>query len=360
MITRRSVTLAGLAGIAGCSAGLGAWGSRFGITAGHSRLRAQAAKEGALRVDFATGLNAVDELKSVFERENPGIAIEYRRDSSRPLHQNFLHEVAAGLPTADMLISSAMDLQFKLINDGYAQSYDSPESPQLPAWAVWKDQAYAITSEPLVFVYNKRLMPPEDVPGSHEELADLLRRKPDEYRGKIASYDPELSGTGYLYHTQDLMLSRDTLDLVQAVGRTQPKFYDSGAEVRNRVSSGEHLLGYNMVYSYMVVRRAQHPDIGIVFPSDYTLAMSRVAFITKTARHPAASKLFLDFLLSARGQDIMARQLMQPIRDGIPMSGETPSPEILRPIHFGPSLLANLDEVRRGRVLRAWRRALES
>jgi iron(III) transport system substrate-binding protein len=226
----------------------------------------------------------------------------------------------------------------------------------LQDWAVWKDQAYAITAEPIVFAYNKAFMPAADVPRSHEELADLLRRKPKEYHGKIASYDPEHSGTGYLYYTQDLLLSRDTLDFVQAVGRTKPKYYLLGGDAMNKVESGEHLLAYNMVNSQMLTRQVRNPNIGIVFPSDYTLVMSRVAFITRTARHPAASRLFLDFVLSEPGQIILANRYMQPIRIGVPVNGAAPSPEILRPIHFGPALLANLDELTRQRVLHEWRR----
>lgn len=361
MFSRRTFTLAGIAWtVTGCDVGPDTRGTSLGFAAPHSRLEADAKKEGALRIDVAAGLLGDRDLMDSFARLYPGIALEFYRAPSRELHANFLREIRTGRPTADILISSAMDLQFKLVNDGFAQTYASPQKPHLPTWAVWKDEAYAITADPLVFAYNKTLMPAADVPGSRAELTDLLLRKPAEYRGKITSYDPQRSGTGYLYYTQDLLLSRDTLDLVQAVGRTQPKLYVSGANAGDRVASGEHLLAYNMVNSYMVVRQLRHPHIGIVFPSDYTTVMSRIAFIPKTARHPAAGKMFLDFLLSELGQALMARQHMQPIRNGIPVSGPAPSSEVQRRIHFGPSLLANLDEFRRRRVLHEWRRALES
>jgi iron(III) transport system substrate-binding protein len=361
MLSRRTFSLASLAWTAtGCGVGSDAYHTGLGFTLTHSRLVADAAKEGTLRIDAATGLLGIEDLLESFKRLYPGITLDYRRATSSELHAKFLHETSTGAPTPDILISAAMDLQFKLVNDGYAQVYESPEKPNLPDWAVWKDQAYAITADPLAFAYNKVLMPPADVPNSHEELTDLLRRKPDEYRGKITSYDPERSGTGYLYYTQDLLLSRDTLDFVQAVGRTQPKFYETGEEIGNGLLHGKHLLAYNVVNSYMVLRQLQNPYIGILFPNDYSLVMSRFAFIPKLARHPATGKLFLDFLLSELGQVLMARQYIQPIRNGIAMHGPAPSPEVLRRIHFGPSLLANLDEYRRRRVLHEWRRAFES
>jgi iron(III) transport system substrate-binding protein len=361
MPTRRSFALAGLAlTTTACDVWRDVFSARLGNTPSHSALEADAAKEGALRIDVATGLLGDQDLMDTFKRLYPAIALDLRRAHSRELHTNFLQETHSGRQTADILISSAMDLQFKLVNDGFAQAYASPEKPHLPDWAVWKDEAYAISADPLVFAYNKALMPPEDVPDSHHGLTDLLRRKTDEYQGKVTGYDPQRSATGYLYYTQDLLLSRDTLDFVQALGRTRPKFYVSGVDVRENLSSGKHLLAYNMVNSYMIVRQSDHPDIAVVFPSDYTLVMSRIAFIPKGAMHPAAARLFLDFLLSELGQTLMARQYIQPIREGVPMRGSAPSPEILRRIQFGPSLLAHLDEFRRRRVLEGWRRALES
>ena len=38
------------------------------------------------------------------------------------------------------------------------------------------------------------------------------------------------------------------------------------------------------------------------------MVTSRVAFISKQAKNPNAAKLFLDYLLSKRGQDIIANQ----------------------------------------------------
>jgi iron(III) transport system substrate-binding protein len=360
MTSRRYFTLAGLAWTAtGCDP-LPEFASRPGPAAADSSLKAAATREGALRVDAVIEQHGVADFLDSFRRLYPGIALEYHRPFSSELHPTYMQDVAAGRPTADILISSAMDLQFKFVNDGLAQAYESPEKPHLPDWAVWKDQAYAVTAEPIVFAYNRALMPAADVPHSHFELADLLRRKPDEYRGKIATYDPERSATGYLYYTQDLLLSHDTLDLVQAAGRARPCFYVSGVDALNKLAGGEHLLAYNMVSSYMIHRQLQDPNIGIIFPNDYTLVMSRVAVIPKTAGHPAAARVFLDFLLSALGQTLLARRHMQPIRIGVPMDGAAPSPEVLRPIHFGPSLLANLDDFRRRRVLREWRHTFES
>ena len=85
-----------------------------------------------------------------------------------------------------------MDLQIKLINDGYAQSYVSTQKSALPSWAVWKNQGYGVTAEPVVFVYDSRRPRPDQVPHSHAELRSLLEA--GTIPGPVATYDPKRSG----------------------------------------------------------------------------------------------------------------------------------------------------------------------
>ena len=188
--------------------------------------------------------------------------------NSTEIYSRFIAEVAAREGTADFLWSSAMDLQIKLVNDGYAQAYASPEKPALPDSAVWKNEAYGTTAEPIVFAYNKRLMPAGDVPHSHAELTALLQRKPDFYRDKITSYNPEKSGVGFLYITQDAQVTGDTWDFVRALGPTAPKLYTSTGAMMERVVSGESLLAFNMIGSYALERSSKDPSVGVILPND--------------------------------------------------------------------------------------------
>ncbi|HXN83444.1 MAG TPA: extracellular solute-binding protein, partial [Myxococcales bacterium] len=75
-----------------------------------------------------------------FATLHPGIAVEYNDMNSTELYNRFVSEAAAGVGSGDLLWSSAMDLQMKLANDGYAAEYESPEVPALPPWAVWKNE----------------------------------------------------------------------------------------------------------------------------------------------------------------------------------------------------------------------------
>lgn len=334
-----------------------------GVPAGYPRSYANriadANREGRLSIYSTTDMREVAQLLQDFRALHPQIKVEYADINSTELYSRFIAEVAAKEGTADLLWSSAMDLQIKLVNDGYAQAYASPEKPNLPAWAIWKNEAYGITAEPVVMVYNKRLVPPADVPRTRVDLERLLTNNPA-YAGKIAMVNPERSGAGFLYITQDLQVTRDTWRLVRAMGRAQVQLYSSAGAVIERVSSGEHLIGYNMIGPYALERQARDPSIGVVLPSDYTLVTSRIALIPADARHPAAAKLFLDYLLSRRGQTLLARKHMTPVRSDVesPEGAHIDAPN-MRAIRVGPELLANLDQIKRLRFLKDWRSALK-
>ena len=254
-----------------------------------------------------------------------------------------------------------MDLQIKLVNDGYAQSYVSKEIAHIPDWAIWKDEAYAVTAEPIVIVYNKNLVAESDVPRTRADLKRLLSRKPDTYRGKIATYDPEQSGTGFLFITRDAGITRTTWDLVRAFGGAGIKLYSTTGTVLDRISSGEHLIAYNMIGSYAIERAKEDASIGIVFPADYITLMSRIAFIPVTAPHPESAKLFLDYLLSERGQKFLLARSVGPVRLGLGAEGVIPADRsgAVKPIHIGTELLTYLDQSKRASFLKEWRRALQ-
>ena len=256
-----------------------------------------------------------------------------------------------------------MDLQVKLVADGQAAAYPSPEIKALPKWAVWKNSAYGTTYEPITFVYNKRLVPEADVPKDHTDLLKLLNAKPDFYKGKITAYDPERSGVGYLFCNEDIKDFPQAWDLFKAMGKAQAKLYTSAGAMMERVTSGEHLIAYGIFGSYALGRSKKDPNLGIVLPKDYTMVTSRVAFISKNAKNPNAGKLFLDYILSKRGQDIIANKAdLYSLRSDV--EGEATIKGVsqligdkARPVPIDQTLLENLDQTKRLAFLAKWQQA---
>lgn len=324
-----------------------------------------AQKEGKLIVYSTTDTSMVRPVIKDFESLY-GVKVEYHDMNSTELYNRFISENAASSTSADVLWSSAMDLQVKLVNDSLMAAYDSPETKNLPAWAQYQKQAYGTTYEPLAIVYNKRLLAATDVPQTRADLIRLLQTQGARFKGKVTTYDIEKSGVGFNYLTQDARVNPQvTWDLVKAIGATGPKLQSSTGAMMERISSGESLLGYNILGSYAFAKAKKDPSIGYVYPKDYTQVVSRLVTISKKAENPNAAKLWVDYLLSRRGQTLLANQAnLFSIRSDV--DGETSMAGItkqlgdsLKPIPIGAGLLVYLDQSKRLEFLKQWQQAIK-
>jgi iron(III) transport system substrate-binding protein len=185
-----------------------------------------------------------------------------------------------------------------------------------------------------------------------------LERKARTYQNKVATYDAADSEFGRLLLFHDVRATSDTWDLVRALGAAHARLYLTSGAMLDAISKGDALIGYNIVGSSALERQARDPNLGVVLPSDYLLAVLPVALIPAEAEHPDAAKLFLDFLLSRQGQAVLARHQFMPVRlDMAAALGRNPADsERVRAIRIGPSLLADLDQQNRDHLLKDWRR----
>jgi iron(III) transport system substrate-binding protein len=331
-----------------------------GYPATYQKIIDGAKKEGKLVIYGATDSKAAQPLIKDFNVLYPGIVVEYNDMNSTEVYNRFISESAAGGATADVLWSSAMDLQMKLASDGYAMAYKSVEEPKIPAWAVWKDMAYGTTFEPAAIVYNKRLVTAAEVPQTHAEFAKLIAT--DKFRDKVTTYDIEKSGVGFMFMTQDAQDYPQFGTLANGFGTAKVRVQSSTGTMLERISSGENLIGYNVLGSYALVRAKTDPSLGVVLPKDYTLVLSRVQFINKNAKNANAAKLWTDYMLSARGQTVIANDSkLFAIRSDV--KGETTSAELIReigeknikPLPVSPALLQYLAPAKRMAFLKQWK-----
>jgi iron(III) transport system substrate-binding protein len=289
---------------------------------------------------------------AAFRKRYPGVTVLYADLGSTEMYRRFVTETRARRMSADLVWSSAMDLQVKLINDGFAQGYASPEKPALPPVSVWKNMGFGVTAEPIGMVYNKRLIPAARVPRTHAALEAMLRQNRRAFTGKVTTFDPARSNVGYLYLTQDMATTRDTRSLLGAIAATRPVLSLTTGPMLRGVAEGRQAIAYNVIGSYALELARTDPRLGVAFLQDYTLVTSRIAFIAREAAHPSAAKLFLDFLLSREGQSLLAKRSLWPVRTDVP-ARRLPAAQA-RPIRVGPQLLVNLDRVKRQRFLRDW------
>jgi iron(III) transport system substrate-binding protein len=206
----------------------------------------------------------------------------------------------------------------------------------------------------------------DEIPQSHADLLRVFTTKADKLKGKVTTYDIEKSGVGFMLITQDSKYNPQFWDMVKALGAVGPRVQSSAGTMMERISSGENLLGFNIFNSYAALRAKKDPSIGIVLPKDYALVMSRVMFISKSAKNPNAAKLWLDYILSKRGQTIIANQselgsIRADVEGEMTVAGYTKQlGAAAKPIPVSADLLAYLDQTKRLDFIKQWQAAMKA
>lgn len=333
----------------------------FAVLARPAGGAAEEASAGAdvLRIVGTTDTPLFAPLIAAFESAHPGVEVDYVEGETLPIYEDYL---AGRLhPRPDIIMSSAADLQVKLANDGHALRHESPYLSSLPSWASWRGEVFGFTYEPAVIVYDPDALAPGEVPRTRTALAELLEHQPERFRGKVATYDIETSGVGYLLAAQDGTISSLHWRLAAAFGRVGARLSGSSPLMLDRIEDGELAIGYNLLGSYALARRAAGSRIGIVVPDDYVLVLTRTMLIPRDAERADLARLFIDFALSPQGQSVLAGP--SALGAVVPNSQGTFTAEeigslglgVVQPVVLGPSLLVSLDPQRRGRFLQTWR-----
>ncbi|MCI5109879.1 MAG: extracellular solute-binding protein [Marivita sp.] len=304
-----------------------------------------------LRVISTADLEVFEPYLRAFQSSQPSLTIDYTVVSSTELHKA-VREGAA----FDLALSSAMDLQFQLANDGFAQSHQSEATAALPDWARWRDLIFAFTAEPAVVVLSTQRFDGLKLPTTRQELVTLLREYPERFEGAVGTYDVRDSGLGYLFATQEARSTDAYWRLSEVMGRLNPQLYCCSGQMIDDVAQGRLALAYNVLGSYAAERLARDSggQVQILGMEDFTNVILRTAIIPSQARETAAAGALID-MLARLGQ----RET--PDDWPLPPLGQTGADSLVGfgPIRLGPALMVYLDPLNRRAFLTEWENALE-
>ncbi|WP_377274394.1 ABC transporter substrate-binding protein [Rhizobium sp. R86522] len=313
-----------------------------------------------LVINGVTDADVIAPLIRDFQETARDVTVEFNDYVSNDLFREA--ELACHQQTShgDLWISSSVDHLVKLANDGCARSHQSEETERVSAWANWRDEIFGFAFEPAVIVYDASQVPPEDVPRSHVEIAELLRRKPDEYWTRIGTYNVQLSGVGYLLAFHDAQQAPTSYGrLLESFSRAQVVTSCCNKEVLDLIEEGRLKIAYNILGSYAYARYLRNNDMRVVVPRDYTLILTRGAMIPTQSPQPDLAARFVDYLVSERGQKV-AREKAFYFAENAPLPPGVDGPISLiesgigRPIRVGPALLAAQDRATREEFIRNW------
>ena len=299
-----------------------------------------------LRIASTADINYFKPMIEAFRSFHPDVTIDYTVASSTEV----MDAISREKQSFDIVISSAMDLQTKLANDGFAQKHTSPATQDLPDWAVWNDMVYAFTQEPAGFVISNALFAGLPIPQNRQQLITALRQNPDRFKGRVGTYDIRKSGAGYLFATQDARASDTYWRLTEVMGNLNPTLYCCASEMIDDVVNGNLAVAYNVLASY--AEKSPFQDkFTIILPSDFSIVMLRTMLIPKTSGNPVLAADFLDFILAQTYPSGVSPLLKTQ------SLGEAEQSTLYR-ISMGPGLLVYLDYFKKKNFIAEWENAI--
>lgn len=303
-----------------------------------------------LRVLSSTDTQLFAPVLEGFIADNSGIAIDYFVAGTADIDAIVRQE---GSPF-DVVISSAMDLQFKLANDGYALQLRTINTAGREQW---RQSLFAFTTEPAAIVLNRADFAGGPIPRTRQELIQTLRANPAQFQGRLGTYDVRQSGLGYLFATQDARTSETYWRLMEVMGGLEARLYCCSGAMIEDVADGTIAVAYNVLGSYAQARDDLSEQIEIILPTDFQTIMMRTALVSADTRHPDVAATFVEYLL--RQPNILAPQNTPTTATNAAANAATTAAAVSQAtISLGPALLTYLDGFKSQRFLEEWTNAM--
>lgn len=278
-------------------------------TSGDQAALVEAAKketEGVLVYSIMSEQNWAPVLAG-FKAKYPDIKVTTTDLGAYEVFERYYTEAAGNARTADFIATTAPDGWINFVKKGEAQPYVSVEDANVPPIGKIDKGVYAVSTDPMVFVYNKQLLP--NPPKTMAELVSQIQADPAKWQGKLITYDAAGEGFGYGLNWFYTKAKGDAgWKTLETIGSTKPKIQTSGGKIIDSVLAGETNLGYFVSNITVQPRLAAAGQLlGYSFVPDAEVVAVRGMAVTKNAKSPASAKLLLDYILSAEGQIAFAK-----------------------------------------------------
>ncbi|MCS6908971.1 MAG: extracellular solute-binding protein [Anaerolineales bacterium] len=271
-------------------------------------------------------------FKPVIEAFNaayPKVKVTVLSGSNSELAAKILEEQKN--PVADVFINSDTLTMIDLASKGVFQPNDSPAVTAVPPDYRAEDGSWvALTLRARVIMYNTELVSPDEAPKSIFDLTD------PKWKGKVGATD-STSGAmmANLAAIRKLAGDKKAEEFIAGLVANDTRFFGGHTDIRKAVGAGELKLGLVNHYYYFL-SKAEGAPVGIVWPDQGEgqiglIYNSTNAGILKGAPHADLARVFVDFMLSPRGQRVYAeRNYEYPILKDIALAPGVPPLESFR------------------------------
>lgn len=272
-----------------------------------------AKKEG--KISWYTSLivdQVVRPVKDAFEKEYPFVKVEFFRGNSERIVQRMFSEYQAKRHDVDLLDGTVTAAMIRRAN--YLQRFHSPHLAEYPAEV--KDPQGHWASTNLYFFsigYNTRMVKPAEVPKSYE---DLLNPR---WKGQMMWSTSRGSGAPMFIGNilQSMGESAGKAYLQKLKAQNIAKTTASNRQLLDLVIAGEYPIALHIFNHHAHISKTAGAPVDWHVLEPATATLNTIALASR-APHPHASMLFLDFVLSEKGQRVFQQVNYLPAHPKVP------------------------------------------
>jgi iron(III) transport system substrate-binding protein len=294
-ISRRAL----LAGTAAAAATMLAAGRGHALETefGPPELIAAAKKEGSFVYYTANFAEVEREVIAAFNKRFPFVKVEMVRAPGGQLITRVKTEAAAGKLAADVVDHSDRGLMLELVD--LFQDYAPPNARDYIPDVLVSPKLWPRATLVWSIAYNTELV--KSPPKSWGDLT-----KPEYGNGMIGQVIGPSGGTTWTR----IMFERQTLgeEYWAKQAATKPVLYPSGAPLSDALVRGEVQIA-PLLYNIIWTKKRDGAPVEIFFAPEGAPINPYASGIPKTATHPNAARLFLNWCLSQEGQAFMIKEL---------------------------------------------------
>lgn len=270
--------------------------------------------------------DTIADMTPKLEKEFPGIKINWYQAGSEEIAAKVNTELIAGVPKADILISSERFWYQELSDSGKLVAWKPSAFENFEDAYKNPTGTFHIVSVPIMaIVYNNEVVKEEDAPKSFKDFAN------PKYKGLLNGGSPLASGTAF---TTILALQQkygwDYFHQLKANGF----LFDGGnSAVIKRIQTKERPIGFVLLEN---VLRFQNDDkrLKIVYPEDGVVTQFNTMGIPKKDGPMEDTMKLADWFFTKEGQEAMTRSFMHSPVKNFPAPAGAPTLAELREKSF--------------------------
>jgi len=247
----------------------------------------------------------------------PWLKVEALHLGPAEVFERYYSESSVGRRSADLIITAAPDAWLRFHEKDGIEPFAASDAGALPAWSKPLPGLYTFSTDPLVIVYNKLLLPADKRPQSLADLARLAQQFPGLFNRRITTYDA--AKHAFAYVLQWTYARERGWPALEAVARAT-QLESSGATMIEKVTTGEYAVVYfaSGATFFERLRQENRGDIlGWTLIKDGTPLMPRGMAITRKSQNKASAGLVMNWLLSHDGQVSIAKGGLVPYRSDV-------------------------------------------